>query len=153
MKPRLYRIQDGKMIGGVCTGLGEYFNIDPVLMRLLFIIILFISGVGLLAYIILWIVVPLQPAVKQSVHAASPGASQAENPDEQLPGSTQSQRDIRPGNATAGYLLIGIGVLLLLNNFIPSFSLRDYWPLLLIAIGGGILWHSTVRTTPDEVES
>jgi phage shock protein PspC (stress-responsive transcriptional regulator) len=47
------------MIAGVCGGLGEYFDVDPVLIRLLFVVTAFISGVGILAYIVLWIVVPL----------------------------------------------------------------------------------------------
>src|SRR3954447_7587021 len=56
---RLYRSRSQKMIAGVCGGLGEYFDVDPVLIRLLFVVTAFISGVGILAYIVLWIVVPL----------------------------------------------------------------------------------------------
>src|SRR5438045_795184 len=55
---RLYRSRSQKMIAGVCGGLGEYFDVDPVLIRLLFVVTAFISGVGILAYIVLWIVVP-----------------------------------------------------------------------------------------------
>lgn len=55
---RLYRSRSQKMIAGVSGGLGEYFDVDPVLIRLLFVVTAFISGVGILAYIVLWIVVP-----------------------------------------------------------------------------------------------
>lgn len=55
---RLYRSRSEKMIAGVSGGLGEYFDVDPVLIRLLFVVTSFISGAGILAYIILWIVVP-----------------------------------------------------------------------------------------------
>jgi phage shock protein C len=55
---RLYRSRSQKMIAGVCGGLGEYFDVDPVLIRLLFVVTAFISGVGILAYLVLWIVVP-----------------------------------------------------------------------------------------------
>jgi len=54
---RIYRDPDDRMIGGVCGGLAAYTHIDPVIMRLIFVVLLFM-GVGLLAYIILWIVVP-----------------------------------------------------------------------------------------------
>lgn len=54
---RIYRDPDDRMIGGVCSGLAAYTNIDPVIMRLIFVILLFM-GIGALAYIILWIVVP-----------------------------------------------------------------------------------------------
>lgn len=54
---RLYRDENHKMIGGVCSGIANYFGIDIVIARVIFLVLLF-SGVGLLAYIILWIVVP-----------------------------------------------------------------------------------------------
>jgi phage shock protein C len=58
---RLYRSRSEKMIAGVCGGLGEYFDVDPVLVRLLFVALTLISGgLGLVAYIIFWVVVPRQ---------------------------------------------------------------------------------------------
>src|SRR3712207_1294419 len=57
---RLYRSRSEKMIAGVAGGLGEYFDVDPVLIRLLFVVTAFISGAGILAYIVLWIVVPVE---------------------------------------------------------------------------------------------
>jgi phage shock protein PspC (stress-responsive transcriptional regulator) len=54
---RIYRDADDRMIGGVCGGLAAYTNMDPVIMRLIFVALLFM-GIGALAYIILWIVVP-----------------------------------------------------------------------------------------------
>lgn len=55
---RLFRDGERKMLGGVCGGLGAYFNIDPVWVRIIFLVSVAISGFGLLVYIILWIVVP-----------------------------------------------------------------------------------------------
>jgi phage shock protein PspC (stress-responsive transcriptional regulator) len=58
-KRRLYRDPDHRVIGGVCGGLGAYFNMDPVILRIIFVALLFItSGAAFLAYIILWIAVP-----------------------------------------------------------------------------------------------
>jgi len=57
-KRRLYRDADNKVIGGVCSGLGAYFNIDPVVVRILFVVLLLINGIGLIAYLVLWIAVP-----------------------------------------------------------------------------------------------
>jgi phage shock protein C len=53
MKKKLYRSSRGKVIAGVCTGLGEYFEIDPVLIRALFIIALFSGGIGVTLYFVL----------------------------------------------------------------------------------------------------
>ncbi len=55
---RLYRDQRRKILGGVCAGLGYYFNVDPVWIRLLFVLLTFAWGIILVAYIILWIAVP-----------------------------------------------------------------------------------------------
>ena len=58
-KRRLYRDPDHRVIGGVCGGLGAYFNMDPVILRIIFVALLFLtSGAAFLAYIILWIAVP-----------------------------------------------------------------------------------------------
>jgi phage shock protein PspC (stress-responsive transcriptional regulator) len=54
---RLYRDPDDRIVGGVCSGLGAYLGLDPVIVRILFILFL-IFGIGFLVYIILWIVVP-----------------------------------------------------------------------------------------------
>ncbi|MEJ0073779.1 MAG: PspC domain-containing protein [Candidatus Saccharibacteria bacterium] len=62
MAKRLYRSTSDRMIAGVCGGLAEYFDIDPVIVRVLALVLLFGAGSGLLAYILLWIVVPEKPA-------------------------------------------------------------------------------------------
>lgn len=59
---RLYRSTTDRMVAGVCAGLAEHFKIDPTLVRLLFVLFALAGGPGLLAYIVLWLVVPEQPA-------------------------------------------------------------------------------------------
>ncbi len=63
MGKKLYRSEKDRMIGGVCGGLAEYFNIDPSIVRILFVFIVIYGGTGLLAYFILWIVLPTESAV------------------------------------------------------------------------------------------
>lgn len=58
MSKKLYRSETDKMIGGVCGGLAEYFNIDSSIVRLIFVFVLLYGGSGLLAYLILWVVLP-----------------------------------------------------------------------------------------------
>ncbi len=60
-KRRLYRDIDNRVIGGVCSGLGAYFNLDPVVMRIIFVVLLLANGIGILAYLVLWIAVPKSP--------------------------------------------------------------------------------------------
>lgn len=58
---RLYRSLDDRMLAGVCGGLAEYFNMDPTLIRVLFVILSLAGGPGIVAYIILAIIVPEEP--------------------------------------------------------------------------------------------
>lgn len=58
---RLYKSTTNRVLCGVCGGIGEYFNVDPTIIRLLFILLLFGAGSGLLAYIIAAIIIPEQP--------------------------------------------------------------------------------------------
>jgi phage shock protein C len=61
---RLYRSGKDRILGGVCGGIGEYFQIDPVIIRLLFVILAFAWGFGVLLYIIAWIIIPRNPEHK-----------------------------------------------------------------------------------------
>jgi len=58
MAKKLYRSRSDRKIAGVCGGLAKYFDTDPVLIRVLAVILLLCGSAGLIAYIILWIVVP-----------------------------------------------------------------------------------------------
>ncbi len=122
------------MIAGVAGGLAEYFDVDPLLVRLAFIILLFASGIGLIAYLALWILAP----------QASP-QNQNEEATRQEPHLHQEKR--REGWLWVGLLLIILGVVLLSNNVglwifkEPPLVLRLPWSLILIVAGVIILWR------------
>jgi phage shock protein C len=60
---RLYRSSTDKKIAGVCGGLGEYFQIDPIIFRIIFVVLVFAGfAPGVLPYIVLWILIPKKPA-------------------------------------------------------------------------------------------
>lgn len=63
MEKRLYRSETDKMVGGVCGGLAQYFNMDSTVVRLLFALLIVYGGAGLPLYIILWIVMPTESNV------------------------------------------------------------------------------------------
>lgn len=58
---KLYRSSTDKKIAGVCGGLAEYFDMDPTLMRILWVVFVLAGGSGILAYIIAWIIMPERP--------------------------------------------------------------------------------------------
>lgn len=65
MTTRLQRSRTDKVIGGVAGGLAQYFGIDPMIVRVLFLLMLLPGGISPLIYIILWVVMPQEPAAEQ----------------------------------------------------------------------------------------
>ncbi len=59
---RLYRSGKDKILGGVCGGLAEYFNVDPVIIRLIWAAAVLFYGSGILLYLIAWVIIPRNPA-------------------------------------------------------------------------------------------
>jgi len=118
MEKKLYRSRTNSMIGGVCGGLGEYLNVDPTIMRLVAVLLVFANGIGLLAYIIAWIIIPRNPGIEAEVVVIE---------------RSQLNR-LLPGLA-----LIVLGLVFLLDNLIPWFRFRYLWPLILIVLGIVIL--------------
>ena len=60
---RLMRSSRDKKLGGVCAGLADYFDLDPTIVRVVWLLAVFLGGTGILAYLVLWIVLPLAPPV------------------------------------------------------------------------------------------
>ncbi len=61
MNKRLYRSRNQAMLGGVCGGIAEYANLDPTIVRLIFVLLALLGGHGILVYLILWLVIPIEP--------------------------------------------------------------------------------------------
>ena len=118
MDKKLYRSRRNSMIGGVCGGLGEYLNVDPTIMRLVAVLLIFADGIGLIAYIIAWIIIPRNPELEAEI----------------VTSERSELNRLLPGLA-----LILLGLIFLLNNLIPWFRFRYLWPLILIVLGIFIL--------------
>lgn len=61
MKKKLYKSRNEKMISGVCAGIANYFDLDPTIIRLIWVLVVLVGGTGILAYIICAIVIPEEP--------------------------------------------------------------------------------------------
>lgn len=84
---RLYRSSTDRMLGGVCGGLGKYLEIDPLLIRLVFVLLAF-SGVSIVLYILLWLLIPNEPqAALQGQMPDQP----LDQPLDQMSGEAQAQ--------------------------------------------------------------
>lgn len=151
MSKKLYRSSKDKMIGGVAAGLAEYFDIDPTLTRVIFVITLFLGGTGILAYILLWIIVPEQPIVFNNQKNQEQNQSTAEQKEtsqssfntETYVASINKQKENR--RVFAGIILVVLGFIFLADNFIPQIRFGDFWPFILIAVGVAVLLNARKR--------
>lgn len=146
---RLYRSRKDKIIAGVCAGIGHYFDIDPVIVRIIAIVLFFWGGSGFIAYIIAMIVIPQEPESLPVSEKKAPRAKTAaiEEKPETSAGSTSST-----GALIAGIVLIVLGGIFLLKNF-PFFDHyywwfrhqigHIFWPTLLIVFGTFLIIRGT----------
>ncbi len=74
---RLMRSNDDRMIGGVCGGLAQYFNIDPVVVRVVFALSVFVGGVTPFLYVLLWAVMPQMPQTSTALTISPAAAAHA----------------------------------------------------------------------------
>jgi phage shock protein PspC (stress-responsive transcriptional regulator) len=163
---RLYRSRTHRVFGGVAGGLADYFNIDVILARLLFVIVFFAGGGGFIIYIILWIITPEEPLITPPPSSSGGGGSESHtnNPDisdaEIVNIEKQDNSNNRPFILGIGLILIGF--LFLLNTLIPQLVVIKFWPLVLIIIGVVLLINESksskekenkIETEPQKTES
>jgi len=140
MKTRLYRSRTNSVIAGVCGGLGEYLGIDPVLVRIFFLLFVFAGGSGVLIYLLLWLIIPLDDTTY------APG---------DLGGRVGQMRDEfiqmtnRPNPDAAKWIgigLVGFGILFLLQaldfSFLRWLDQDVLWPVLLVVAGLVLLYRA-----------
>jgi phage shock protein PspC (stress-responsive transcriptional regulator) len=146
MNRRLYRCTHDRKIAGVASGLAEYFDADPTLVRLLWFVSIFFGGLGLFLYIAMAIIVPNEPyAVTPSDTDAAPGA----------PVEYQGHRHATRGDGRwttfLGLALVLFGSLALVDAFVPAWedAYRYLVPAFIIGIGA-LLVASALRREPAD---
>lgn len=143
---RLYRSNQNSVIAGVCGGLGEYLNADPILFRILFAVAFFVGGSGLLAYIILWIAIPVE-RITLNNQPTTDTMSEESNNFEILDEEKEPQKNQEKNNSNlwGGLILITLGVMFLIDRFVPRIDFGDLWPVILIVIGAILISKSYNR--------
>ena len=150
MEKRLYRSRSDRMIWGVCGGLAKYFGMDVTIIRIIAVLLVFANGLGILAYIIIAIAVPLE-----SSKVTAPKEVMRENVEDMKESASELGREIRStlvgeeGESEEvakvhhhrrnilGITLIIVGILFLLGslNLFWWFHWGNLWPLIIVAIG------------------
>ena len=146
MARQLFRSRRNRMISGVAGGIAEYFDIDPVIIRALFIITTFAWGTSILVYIILWIIVPDESKV-YAFNVNQPPPPMQEQPTAMDTEEIHKKKENR--RFTGGIILIIIGTLLFLDNIVTMSVFGHLWPIALIALGIYILIKNNNNQTRE----
>ena len=146
MNRRLYRSRTDSMIGGVAAGLAEYLNADPALVRIVWAILVVVTGgAALVVYIVAWIVVPEEPAAAEPT--TDPVTGEVVAPTGDPAAVTASTRSGTGGQAgvVIGFGLVVVGLWFLLREYLPEIDWSLIWPLVLVGIGALVLVTSMRR--------
>ena len=166
MNRRLYRCHHDKRIAGVASGLAEYFDLDPTIVRILWVISFFFGGMGLVLYVAMAIVMPAEPEegsagapppVSGSTDEAGETTGQAAVPSSTGWHSTPPVKDRHAsrgngrGTTIFGIVLILYGSLALVDAILPAWvdGGRFLWPAFIVGIGA-LLVVTAVRREPNQ---
>ena len=139
---RLERDSENKVLGGVCSGLADFFNLDVALVRIFFVIALLFASFGFWLYVVLWIVLPCR---SQQVNETT-----RQQETEPTANSQQLSPSSKKTSIFAGVAVIFIGLIFLVNNFLPISWIWKLWPLILVAIGVVMILNATKKGGDDE---
>ncbi len=171
MNRRLYRCRHDQRIAGVASGVAEYFDADPTIVRILWVLSIFFGGLGLLLYVAMAIIVPLEPETGY-VPGAQPGGPTGETGETGETGAAVEQGAVpsptgwhtppaahrhasRGGSGRAatffGIVLILFGGLALVDALLPAWADggRFLWPAFIVGIGA-LLVATAIRREPTE---
>ena len=139
MSNRLVRSRTDVIIGGVCAGLGKYLGLDPVLVRIFFVLLTLVGGSGVLVYFILWMVMPREDQVEPQ---GDLGDRLSGVRDEAVASARQPGR----GSLYIGVALVAMGLYAILKLLdIPWLVwMQDKYllPALLVIGGAALLWRA-----------
>jgi phage shock protein C len=127
---RLQRSRDDRVISGVAAGIAEYLGTDPVVVRLIFVVLALAGGGGVLAYLVAWLIVP--DAGDRDGPPPPPGEVGEEGTQPSV--VTGRTRRTEP-SVLVGLVLVALGAGLLIERIVPGFSWRFAGPALLVALG------------------
>jgi phage shock protein C len=156
MDKKLHRSQTDKIIAGTAGGIGEYFEVDPTIVRLIFVLITVLGGSGVLLYLILWVLIPknlegkmvidknrvkeVAGEIKDRAEAFGKGIKEEFKKEP----SVIEEKSRRSGGLF-GWILVIAGILFLINVFYPIsfryFAFR-FWPVGLILLGFILIFRS-----------
>lgn len=151
---RLYRSSSERMIAGVCGGFGEYFGIDPTVVRVIFVLATIVTAflLGTAAYLVLWLIIPDEESVGQPSREsmrknvgeiAQSARDLGSEVQATLSGAKKADTSHLERLSLIGLVLVIVGILFLTGNLNPLGWLHwdKLWALAIIGVGLFLLWR------------
>lgn len=137
---KLQRSKTNRVISGICGGMGEYLNIDPIFFRILFVIFLFAGGASILLYIVLIFVIPEgegKNPIESGKEEIKDFADKAKQEAQKIAAQTKGGNIITTARVIIGLMVILIGLVVLFRQIFPMswFRWDIFWELAIIAVG------------------
>lgn len=143
----LYRSSKDTVIRGVAGGIAEYLNTDPILIRIIFVLLALFGGGGLIIYLILWIALPVDYSFTFNNKNFSDMEKEKTNakPEKDQFNQETHWHGKNNGSLVAGLILITIGVIFLISRFFPRIDFADLWPIILLVAGIALIRMSYIK--------
>jgi len=149
MSKKLYRSRNDRMTAGVCGGLADYFGVDSSLIRLAVLFIFLFQGVGLIAYIIAWLIMSEEPIkneykmpddyyienTREEKQENFTSTSEKKSEEEYYQKYQKNNKSDSNRRKLFAFIMIIVGSIFLIDIWIPELYWEKYWPLILIAAG------------------
>lgn len=136
---RLYRPEDDRVIAGVASGLARYFDIDPVIVRILFVVMVIWGGSGVILYIALWLLMPTESSTRDTIttDVMDENSKELSSKAEEFGHEIEKVVAKDSSRIWIGIAIVAIGSVFLFQNFgfLPWFDFWKLWPLLVVAAG------------------
>lgn len=135
---KLYRLETDRVIGGVCSGLGEYFNLDPSLIRLIFVVLAFAGGSGLPLYLVLWVILPKKSNLDMSTEEViNDNTREIKDKTKTFEAEVKEWSRDEDLRQYMGVALLVLGMIFLVKNLglANFFPFDELWPIVLVLFG------------------
>ena len=139
MQEGISRSRENRIFGGIASGIGKYFSIDPIIVRVLFVLSVLFSGIGVLVYLIMWIVIPEE---KYNFGNTTDEFSNSGEYNDSNVNFTFPEKKEGNGKIIFGIILIIFGMFFLGIKIFSFLNFADLFPIILISIGVLFLWKS-----------
>jgi phage shock protein PspC (stress-responsive transcriptional regulator) len=158
MARRLARNRRKAVCGGVAAGFADYFDVDVVLVRLAFVLLALFNGIGILFYILCWVIMPTeaQDGEPETMSTGEKVVEEVRVAGEKVTRKVRDAHESGRGQRIGGAILIVLGTMFLLDRFSWMFHWPHWlhfgslWPLILVAVGVAMLLRSRERRSREQ---